>query len=55
MRMEDAMWIDPETDKLMINPNADTIELPREVFEKMRDFITEEIDKEILERLKKGN
>ena len=50
--MDDEIYLDPITNEVMINPNVDTIHLPKEVFDELREMVTEEIDKEILAKLR---
>ena len=44
-------WFD-ENGKLCINPNADVILLDPQVFDKVRQIVTEQIDNEIIKLLR---
>ena len=44
------IWID-ERGEVMINPNVDSIYLPKEMYDGLAEFVSNEIDKEILQSL----
>ena len=47
------IWIDEETNEVMINPNVDVIHLPKEMYNGLAEFVSSEIDNEILVKLNK--
>ena len=49
--MNDSIYIDDKTGEIMINPNVDTIYLPPDIYDGLREIISDEIDKEILNSL----
>ena len=48
--MNDSIFVD-NNGEIMINPNVDTIYLPPDIYDGLREIISDEIDKEILNSL----